>query len=92
MTYQCDTPEDLLDSGRERDSGVLGFRSSKTNKFSPSEGKGSRDKDRAQPLKSSAERSGVIPIMSSKIALRTAWNSTSSNDNSENNKANDLIN
>jgi hypothetical protein len=36
------------------------------------------------------ERSGIVPIVGSKISLRAIWNTTGCNDDSEQNKPNDL--
>lgn len=61
-----DTPEHLLDGGRERPGGVLGLGGGETDKLSTGEGEGGSDEDTAESNEG-GERAGVLPCLSTLV-------------------------
>jgi hypothetical protein len=78
---QRDAPEDLLDGGGQRFSGIGSFRCSKTDQFSSREGKGCVDEHTTEALEAVVKGSWIAPKFSANVAaLRTA---TDVDDNSQ---------
>jgi len=67
-TYDCDTPEDLLDGRRERPARIMGLCCSETNELGSTKRECCRDEDVAEAFESMVESSWIIPIFTSNIA------------------------
>jgi hypothetical protein len=61
-------PEDLLDGGGQRLSGIGSFRCSKTNQFGSREGKGCVDEDTTKALEAVVKGSWIAPELSANVA------------------------
>lgn len=57
---------------RKRLARIFSFSSSKTDKFSTTKCKGSDDKDRAETLEAVVKRARIVPVLCSKVALRSS--------------------
>lgn len=82
-----DTPEDLLGGFRDRLAWVGGFCCCETDELSSSEGEGSRDENGTESLEAIAERTWLVPVVSTNVASGIGRNSTAVNDNTEDDEA-----
>jgi hypothetical protein len=72
-THQSDTPEHLLNSGRERFARIGSLSSSKANKFGAGKSESSSDEDATEPLKTVMKGARIVPMFTANIAaLRPA--------------------
>ena len=76
-------PEDLLGSLRQSLSGVGSFGSSKTNKLSTTESKGSSNKDTAEALETVDKSSGLVPVFCANVTTSISGNTTNIDDDTK---------
>ena len=84
-----DAPEDLLGGFGDRLARVGGFCCCETDQLSSSEGEGSRNEDGTKSLEAIAERTWLVPIVSTNVASGIGRNSTAVDDNTEDDEADD---
>ena len=72
-----DTPEDLLDGGRQGLARIGGFGGGKANQLSTAESESCCDKDGADTFEAMVECARIVPIFTTNVATR--WRSAATN-------------